>query len=89
MQNDGGGGNLGYMQQGEGQDEEKKENSAIINFETVEDEFVKGTEKEPEIPKEPNFIERIINFIKDLFKPKYEIPKDKDEFLSTKAKKED
>jgi hypothetical protein len=41
------------------------------------------------VPKEPGLWENIINFFKNLFKPKYEIPQDKDEFLSTKTKRKD
>ncbi len=88
MQNDGGGGNLGYMQQG-AKGEEYKEEAAPVQFESVEDKFIKEGEQEPELPKEPGLIERIINFIKNLFRPKYDIPQDKDEFLSTKGKKQD
>ena len=72
MQNDGGGGNLGYMAQGENQEKEQKQQ----NFESIFaqkpelDSFV--YEKDFKIPKEESFslskfIFEVIDSIKKLF----------------------
>jgi hypothetical protein len=71
MQNDGGGGNLGYMAQGRRKDEKEKKylDEGIFMKPQGEDIFSLG--KEPEMPEE-NFslskiISDIINSIKKLF----------------------
>ena len=67
MQNDGGGGNLGYMAQGGKQ--EKKERKYLdesIFMKDHPDMF--GFEKEPEMPEEKSFIQTTIENILKLFK---------------------
>lgn len=71
MQNDGGGGNLGYMSQGRKEEkEERKYLDESIFMKQEEDIFLFG--KEPEMPEEkfqiPKFILEIFNKIKKLFK---------------------
>lgn len=70
MQNDGGGGNLGYMSQGRKKDEERKylDESIFLKNDSI-DMF--GYDKEPEIPEEKfsllKFIENIISSVKKIF----------------------
>ena len=68
MQNDGGGGNLGYMSQGRKKEEEQKKylNSNIFMTQPQSDVF--GFGKEPEMPVEESLIEKIVAFVKGLFK---------------------
>lgn len=67
MQNDGGGGNLGYMAQGEKQ--EKKERKYLDESIFLKDEpDMFGFGKEPEMPKEKSFIQIVIENILKLFK---------------------
>lgn len=67
MQNDGGGGNLGYMAQGEKQ--EKKERKYLDESIFLKDQpDMFGFEKEPEMPEEKSFIQIVIENILKLFK---------------------
>ncbi len=70
MNNDGGGGNLGYMQQGEREDKKHKQNESI--FATGLDHDVFGVEKELYVPDEgfslSKLIAKIIDAVKQLFK---------------------
>ncbi len=67
MQNDGGGGNLGYMAQGGKQ--EKKERKYLDESIFMKDQpDMFGFEKEPEMPEEKSFIQTIIENILKLFK---------------------
>ena len=76
MQNDGGGGNLGYMQQGEGREEEKKKQTfdeSIFSKKNEFDSFV--FEKDLEGFKDDGFsvakfIASVILSVKDFFKIK-------------------
>ena len=70
MQNDGGGGNLGYMFQGRRQDEKDKKYLDESIFLKQSDGDVFGFDKKLEIPKEKNIIEKIIDFVKNLFAKK-------------------
>ena len=71
MQNDGGGGNLGYMSQGrkEEKEEHKYLDKSIFMKQQGEDIF--SFDREPDIPEEnfslSNIISKIINTIKKLF----------------------
>ena len=66
MQNDGGGGNLGYMSQGGKQ--EKKERKYLDESIFLKDQpDMFGFEKEPEMPKEQSLLEKIIFAIKKVF----------------------
>ena len=70
MQNDGGGGNLGYMSQGRKQEKEKKylDESIFLKKDSVD---LFGYEKEPQMPDENfsllKFFENIVGFIKKIF----------------------
>lgn len=67
MQNDGGGGNLGYMSQGGKQ--EKKERKYLDESIFLKDQpDMFGFEKEPEIPEEKSFIQIVIENVLKLFK---------------------
>lgn len=67
MQNDGGGGNLGYMAQGGKQ--EKKERKYLDESIFLKDQpDMFGFEKEPEMPEEKSFIQTIVENILKLFK---------------------
>lgn len=67
MQNDGGGGNLGYMAQGGKQ--EKKERKYLDESIFLKDQpDMFGFEKEPEMPEEKSFIQTTIENILKLFK---------------------
>lgn len=67
MQNDGGGGNLGYMAQGGKQ--EKKERKYLDESIFLKDQpDMFGFEKEPEMPEEKSFIQIVIENILKLFK---------------------
>lgn len=67
MQNDGGGGNLGYMAQGGKQ--EKKERKYLDESIFMKDQpDMFGFEKEPEMPEEKSFIQTIVENILKLFK---------------------
>lgn len=67
MQNDGGGGNLGYMAQGGKQ--EKKERKYLDESIFMKDQpDIFGFEKEPEMPEEKSFIQTTIENILKLFK---------------------
>ncbi len=67
MQNDGGGGNLGYMAQGGKQ--EKKERKYLDESIFMKDQpDMFGFEKEPEMPEEKSFIQTTIENILKLFK---------------------
>ena len=75
MQNDGGGGNLGYMSQGRKKDEEKNKkylDESIFLKQNEKDLF--GYGKEPEFKNESvslvKIIENIVNSIKNLFSKK-------------------
>lgn len=67
MQNDGGGGNLGYMAQGGKQ--EKKERKYLDESIFMKDQpDMFGFEKEPEMPEEKSFIQIVIENVLKLFK---------------------
>lgn len=71
MQNDGGGGNLGYMAQGRHQKDEEKKHLDENIFMKKQGEDIFNLDKEPEMP-EDNFslgklISDILNTIKNLF----------------------
>lgn len=67
MQNDGGGGNLGYMAQGGKQ--EKKERKYLDESIFMKDQpDMFDFEKEPEMPEEKSFIQTTIENILKLFK---------------------
>ncbi len=67
MQNDGGGGNLGYMAQGEKQ--EKKERKYLDESIFLKDQpDMFGFGKEPEMPEEKSFIQIVIENVLKLFK---------------------
>ncbi|MBO6088545.1 hypothetical protein J6P92_09425 [bacterium] len=69
MQNDGGGGNLGYMSQGRKKQDEKEKNhfdESIFLNKSFDDTF--GFSKPLELPKEKSFIEKIVEFVKNLLK---------------------
>ena len=74
MSNDGGGGNLGYMQRG--QDEKEKKNKYISEesiFGKKDDSDIFMMEKEIEIPDEykfnlKNILKKFISFLKQIFK---------------------
>lgn len=70
MQNDGGGGNLGYMFQGRRQEEKDKKYLDESIFLKQNNCDVFGLDKKLEIPKEQNIIEKIINFVKNLLAKK-------------------
>ena len=63
MQNDGGGGNLGYMAQGEKQ-ERKYLDESIFLKDNKGDIFT--FDKEPEMPEEKSIIEKIVDAIKKI-----------------------
>lgn len=69
MQNDGGGGNLGYMSQGRKKKEEKEkkylDDSIFMKKDSV-DMF--GYDKEPEMPQESSFLSKVTNIIKNALK---------------------
>jgi hypothetical protein len=70
MQNDGGGGNLGYMSQGRKKDGEKKYLDEGI-FMKTQGEDIFNFDKEPEMPEDDfsltKMISQIMLFIKNLF----------------------
>ena len=67
MQNDGGGGNLGYMAQGgKREKQERKYLDESIFLKDQPDMF--GFDKEPEMPEEKPFIQTVIENILKLFK---------------------
>ena len=67
MQNDGGGGNLGYRAHGGKQ--EKKERKYLDESIFLKDEpDMFGFGKEPEMPKEKSFIQIVIENVLKLFK---------------------
>ena len=69
MQNDGGGGNLGYMSQGRKKKEEKEkkylDDSIFMKKDSI-DMF--GYDKEPEMPQESSFLSKVTNIIKNALK---------------------
>lgn len=76
MQNDGGAGNLGYMEQGEGKEEEKKKNvfdDSIFSKKTEFDSFIYQKDLE-DFEEEgfsfAKFIANIIMALKNFFKVK-------------------
>lgn len=68
MNNDGGGGNLGYMAQGRREEKERKYLDESIFLKNNEGD-VFGFDKEPELEVE-TFIDKIINTIKKLLRIK-------------------
>ncbi len=70
MQNDGGGGNLGYMFQGRKQEEKEKKYLDESIFLKQNDGDIFGFNKELEMPKEKNIIEKIIDIVKNLLAKK-------------------
>lgn len=69
MQNDGGGGNLGYMAQGRRKEEEKEKkylDNSIFLKQNEGDIF--GFEKDLEMPKEKSMVEKIVDFVKKILK---------------------
>jgi len=72
MQNDGGGGNLGYMAQGRKKDEKEKKYLDENIFMKQHSEDIFSFDKEPEMPEDSfsfaKLISDILNTIKNLFK---------------------
>lgn len=68
MQNDGGGGNLGYMAQGRKKEEKDKKYLEESIFMQKEYSDLFGVNKPLELPKEKSIIEKIVEFIKNLLK---------------------
>ena len=66
MQNDGGGGNLGYMSQGRKKEEKDRKylDESIFLKQNGQDIF--GIAKEPELPQEKSLLTMIIEFVKNL-----------------------
>ncbi|AOR38617.1 hypothetical protein BHV42_05100 [Candidatus Melainabacteria bacterium MEL.A1] len=66
MQNDGGGGNLGYMAQGEKQEKQERKylDESIFLKDNKGDIFT--FDKEPEMPEEKSIIEKIVDAIKKI-----------------------
>ena len=66
MQNDGGGGNLGYMAQGEKQEKQERKylDESIFLKDNKGDIFT--FDKEPEKPEEKSIIEKIVDAIKKI-----------------------
>ncbi len=60
MQNDGGGGNLGYMSQGHGEKQKKKFQDEKSIFETKDETDTFGFEKDVKMPEEENSAAKII-----------------------------
>ncbi len=71
MQNDGGGGNLGYMAQGEKQEKQERKYLDESIFLKDEKPDIFTFDKEPEMPEEESFVEKILDLIKKLFTKKY------------------
>lgn len=67
MQNDGGGGNLGYMSQGRKKDEKRNYTDSSIFAKQNEGDIVMFG-KEPEMLEEQTLIEKLIAVVKRLFK---------------------
>lgn len=67
MQNDGGGGNLGYMAQGEKQEKQPRKYLDESIFLKDEKPDIFSFDKEPEMPKEQSLLEKILSFIKEIF----------------------
>lgn len=67
MQNDGGGGNLGYMAQGEKQEKQERKYLDESIFLKDEKPDIFSFEKEPEMPEEKSLIEKVVDLIKKLF----------------------
>lgn len=67
MNNDGGGGNLGYMGRGRKKDDKEKKYLEGSIFSNKQDDIF-GFDKELEIPDENSIIDKIINFIKKFLK---------------------
>lgn len=68
MQNDGGGGNLGYMAQGRKEEKEQRKYLDESIFLKKQEEDVFGYQKEPEMPEEKFSISKLINKIILFFK---------------------
>lgn len=67
MQNDGGGGNLGYMAQGEKQEKQERKYLDESIFMKEEKGDIFSFDREPEMPKEHSLLEKIILAIKKVF----------------------
>lgn len=67
MQNDGGGGNLGYMAQGEKQEKQERKYLDESIFMKEEKGDIFSFDGEPEMPKEQSLLEKIILAIKKVF----------------------
>ena len=67
MQNDGGGGNLGYMAQGEKQEKQERKYLDESIFMKEEKGDIFSFDREPEMPKEQSLLEKIILAIKKVF----------------------
>lgn len=67
MQNDGGGGNLGYMSQGRKKKEEKErkylDESIFLNKDEGD---IFGFNKSLELPKEKSIVDKIVEFVKKI-----------------------
>ena len=68
MQNDGGGGNLGYMSQGRKKDEKDRKYLDESIFLKANGNDIFGYDKEPELPQEKSFFQQLVDYIKKLFK---------------------
>lgn len=71
MQNDGGGGNLGYMQQGKKEENQERKYLDESIFMKKDEGDIFGFDKEPEMPEEKfsisKLIAKVILFVKKLF----------------------
>ena len=68
MQNDGSGGNLGYMSQGRKKKEQEKKYFDENIFMKRSEGDIFGFEKEPELPQEKSFTEKIVLAVNNMFK---------------------
>lgn len=68
MQNDGGGGNLGYMSQGRKQKKEEKKYLDENIFMKPQGDDLFSFDKEPEMPEEESVLKKVVKFVKSLLK---------------------
>lgn len=68
MNNDGGGGNLGYMSRGRKKDEKEKKYLEESIFLNKQNDDIFGFDKNFELPKDKSIIDRIIDFVKKILK---------------------
>ena len=68
MQNDGGGGNLGYMSQGRKKEEKEKKYLDDSIFQQKDHCDLFGFDKQPELPEGKSFLTIVFEFVKNFFK---------------------